>query len=80
MGIDLYARYAARPKHRINTEFAHFVNEHHKVMTENLAERFVDHSNVSLAAEAISEFPLHHGERGFNVAALVGICQVQWGN
>jgi hypothetical protein len=30
------------PEHRINTEFTHFVNEHDKVMTENLAKRFVN--------------------------------------
>jgi len=27
----------------LNSEFAHFVNEHHDVMTEDFAERFVDH-------------------------------------
>jgi hypothetical protein len=30
-----------RPKHRINSEFAHFVNKHDEVMTENFVERFV---------------------------------------
>jgi hypothetical protein len=47
------------------------VNEHHKVMTENLAERFVDHRHIGLAAKAVSELALHHRECGFNVAALV---------
>jgi hypothetical protein len=33
----------SRPEHRINAEFAHFVDEYDKVMTENFAECFVDH-------------------------------------
>ena len=51
------------------------MNEHDKVMTENFAERFVDHRNVSLAAKGISERALHHGERGLNVAARVIVLQ-----
>ena len=51
----------ARPEHGINSEFAHFVNEHHKIMAETFAERFVDHRNISLAAKAIPEFAFHHG-------------------
>jgi uncharacterized repeat protein (TIGR03803 family) len=36
----------ARPEHRINPEFAHFVNEYDKVMTENFGKRFVDHRHI----------------------------------
>jgi hypothetical protein len=39
------------------------VNEHDKVMTENFAKRFVDHRNVGLAPQAVSELAFHHGER-----------------
>ena len=44
-----------RPKYRINAKFAHFVTEHDKVMTENFAKRFVDHRNIGLASQAVSE-------------------------
>jgi hypothetical protein len=47
------------------------VNENDKVMTENFAERFIDHRDVGLAPQAISEFALHHGERRFDVRTLV---------
>src|ERR1039457_5607853 len=66
---------SARPEYGVNAEFAHFVNEHHKVMTKNFAERFVNHRHVGFAAERISKFPLHHGERGFNVAPLMVVLQ-----
>src|SRR5579863_2295417 len=66
---------AAMPKHWVNSEFAHFVNEHDKVMTENFAERFIDHRNVGLASQAVAEFPFHHRKRGFNVAAFVVVLQ-----
>jgi hypothetical protein len=49
----------------------HFVNEHHKVMTQNLTKRFVDHRDICVAANRVFELAFHHGERGFNVAALV---------
>jgi hypothetical protein len=51
-----------RPEYGVNTKFAHFVNEHDKVMTKDFAERFVDHRNVSLAAKAISELPWSRGK------------------
>jgi hypothetical protein len=34
------------------------VNEYDKVMTENFAERFVDHRNVGLAPQTIAELAL----------------------
>lgn len=39
------------------------MNEHHKVMTEHLAKRFVDHRGIGLAPDLITEFPFEHGER-----------------
>ena len=39
---------------RINAKFAHFVDENDKVMTENLAERLVDHRHIGLAPQAVS--------------------------
>ncbi len=44
-------------------------------MTENFAERFVDHRNASLTAKAVSEFTLHHAERRFDVGTLVVVLQ-----
>jgi plasmid stabilization system protein ParE len=44
-------------------------------VAEHLAKCFVDHRNVSLAANRISELAFHHGERKFNVAALVVVLQ-----
>src|SRR5581483_6736598 len=44
-------------------------------MAENLTKRFIDHRNISLAAQAVSEFPLNHAERGFDVAPLVVVLQ-----
>jgi len=40
-------------------------------MTENFAECFVDHGHIGLASQTVSKLPLHHAERGFNVAPLV---------
>src|ERR1700730_2872992 len=65
----------SRPKHWFNTEFAHFVDEYDKVMTENFAQGFVVHRNVVLAPQAVSELAFHHGECGFNVTALVVVLQ-----
>jgi hypothetical protein len=48
------------------------MNKHDKVMTENFAERFVDHRNVSLATQAVAKLALHHRECGLDVAALIG--------
>ena len=69
--IALNDLYGLRPKHRINPEFEHFVDENDKVMRENFAERFVDHRHVGLASQTVSEFTLHHGERGFDVGPFV---------
>ena len=44
-------------------------------MTENFAERFVEHRNVSLAPQAVSELPFHHGECGLYVTALMVMLQ-----
>jgi hypothetical protein len=42
-----------RPEHRLDSEFAHFVNEYHKVMTENFAERFFGHRDIRFASQSI---------------------------
>jgi hypothetical protein len=47
------------------------VNQDHEIVTENLAQNFVDHCSIRLAANRVSELPFHHRERGFNVAAFV---------
>ena len=40
-------------------------------MTEHLTQRLVDHRNVGLASQAVTEFTLHHGERRFDIGTLV---------
>ena len=62
---------AVRPKHRVYTKFAHFVDENDKVVTENLTKRFVDHRRLRLASQTVAKFPLHHAERRFDIGALV---------
>lgn len=62
---------SCRPEHRLYAQFAHFMNEHNEVMTENFTERFVDHRHVGLAPQAVTKLALHHGERRFNVAFVV---------
>ena len=47
------------------------MNEHDKVMTENFAERFVDHRNIGLAPQTVSELPFHHAKRGLDIGPLV---------
>src|ERR1700674_2567112 len=51
------------------------MNEHDEIMTENFAERFVDHRNVGLAPQTITKFSLHHRKRGFNVRAFMVVLQ-----
>jgi hypothetical protein len=40
-------------------------------MTENLAERFVDHRNVGLVSQRVSKPAFHHRKSGLHIAALV---------
>lgn len=47
------------------------MNEYDKVMTENFTQRFVSHGNVSLASKAVTKFPFHHAESGFDIRPLV---------
>src|SRR5258708_953894 len=48
-----------------------FMDENDKVMTEYLTKNFVDHSNIGLAPQAVSELSLHHRERGLDVRPFV---------
>src|SRR6185437_5485645 len=59
------------PKDGVDTQLAHFVDEHHEVMTKHLAKRFVDHRNIRLAAERIAKLPLHHAESGLYIRTLM---------
>jgi len=59
------------PERRVNSKFEHFVDEHDKIMTENLTERFVGHGNVGLASEAIPKLALNHRKGGFDVGPLM---------
>ena len=53
----------------------HFVNEYYEIMTEHFTKRFIDHRGIGLAPQRVTEFPLHHGERGFDVRPLVVVLQ-----
>src|ERR1700733_4442209 len=44
-------------------------------MAKDFTERLVDHRNVSLAPQTVSELPFHHGECSLNIAALVVVLQ-----
>lgn len=59
---------SVRPKHRVNSEFAHFVYENDKVMTENFTERFIDHRHIGFAPQTVSKLAFHHRERGLHIA------------
>jgi hypothetical protein len=48
-----------------------FMNDYDEIMTENLTKRFVNHRNVRLAPEPVTEFPVHHAERAVDVGRLV---------
>src|SRR5205807_1146028 len=63
------------PKYRVNAQLVHFVNENDDVMTEHLTKRFVDHRNIRLAPQVVSEFPFNHAESGLRIAALVVVLQ-----
>ena len=39
------------------------MNQDNEVVTQHLAQRFINHRNVRLTAEAVPEFSLHHAER-----------------
>jgi len=47
------------------------VNQAHQIVTQNLAKRLVKRSSIRLRPQGVSEFPLQHAERGFDVAPLV---------
>jgi hypothetical protein len=42
-------------------------------VTENLAQSLVDHRNVHLTSQTVSEFPFHHAKRGFDVAGVISL-------
>ena len=63
------------PEHRLNAEFKHFMDKHDQVMTQNLAESFVDHRGIGFAAERVAKLSLQHAERGFYVRTLVVVLQ-----
>src|SRR5439155_3914964 len=63
------------PKDRFNPKFIHLVNQHHKIVAEHLAQRLVDHCNVSLTPQRISELAFNHAESGFDVRTLVVMLQ-----
>lgn len=51
------------------------MNKHDKVMTENFAQGLIDHRNVRLASQGVSELALNHAESGFDVRPFVIVGQ-----
>ena len=51
------------------------MNEYDKVMTKNLTESFVDHRDIGLASQAVTELSLHHAEGRFDVGPLMVVLQ-----
>ena len=51
------------------------MNKYYEIMTQNLTECFVDHRNIGLAPQAVTEFAFHHAECGFDVRPFVIVLQ-----
>jgi hypothetical protein len=64
-----------RPEDGVSSELIRFVNQHNEIVAEDFPRRLVDHRNIPLTAKTISEFPLHHGESGFDMRPLVIVLQ-----
>ena len=60
-----------RPKLRLHLQFIHALNDAADVMTENLAESFVDLGGLRLTSERVAKFRFDHCERRFDIAAFV---------
>jgi len=58
-----------------DAKFFGLVNEHDKIMTENLTKRFVDHCGIRLTAKAVAKLALNHAESGFDIRPLVIMLQ-----
>ena len=52
-----------------NPKLSHFVDHHDDVMTENLAQGFVNHRRVAPASQGVPELPLNHREGRLDVRA-----------
>src|SRR5438034_3962322 len=59
------------PKHGFDSEFVHLVNQHDNIVAEHLAQRLIDHRNVSLASQRISKLAFNHAESGLNIGSLM---------
>src|SRR3990167_7071263 len=61
----------ARPKHRIDPELVHLVDQHHEIVAEHLRQRLIDLGRLGLAAERVAKLSLDHAERALDVRPLV---------
>lgn len=48
------------------------MDEHDKIMTENLTKRLVNHRRIGLAAKAVAKLSLNHAESGFDIRFACG--------
>ena len=51
------------------------MNKNHEIMAQNFTKSFINHHDISLAPQTVSEFPLHHAKGGFDVRPLVVMLQ-----
>jgi hypothetical protein len=60
---------------RLNPKFMNLMNEHRQVVTQDLAQGFVDHRSIGLRTKTVTKFALHHAEGRFDVRPLVIVRQ-----
>jgi|SRR5882724_5581301 len=65
----------ALPKRRLNPQLIHGLDEAADIVAEDLAEYFIRHGHVGLAADMITEFRLDHTEGAFDVRPLMIVPQ-----
>ena len=63
------------PKRRFNPELIHRLNQAADIVAEDLAEHFVRHRHIGLAADVIAKLRLDHAEGAFDVGPLVIVPQ-----
>jgi len=47
------------------------MNKHYQIVRENPARSLVNHRDIGLAPQTVSELPPHHAEGGFDVRPLM---------
>jgi len=53
-----------------NPQLIHALNHHTDVVTEHLAQQFIDERGIRLGTQRIANLRLHHGEGGLRASTL----------